>query len=74
MYGSIPESKLQVVRLLRGMTQTQISIEADISVPTLSYAERLQKEPSERVKKKLEKYYSRRWADMYQPINLADLL
>ena len=74
MYGTVPESKLQVARLLKGMTQTQISIEADVSVPTLSYAERLQKEPSEKVRKKLERYYARKWSDLYQRVDLADLL
>ena len=74
MNWSIPKSKLALARLVQGKSQTQVSVAADVSCPTLSAAENLIKIPSERVRNKLAKYYARTWEDLYKPVNLADLL
>ncbi len=74
MHGTIPVTKLALARIMKGLNQTQVSVEADVCVPVLSAAERFHKEPSRKVKLRLEKYYARPWKDLYQRINFNDLM
>jgi len=60
--------------MLKGKSQTEAAKEMEISIPILSWAERMLSEPTDRMKRKIERYYQQSWAEMYQRIYIADLL
>ena len=70
MHRYTPESKLELLRLLSGKSREAVCTEMNVSTVVLSAAEKLEREPSPRLRRRIEEYYKTDFFKLYTPAEI----